>query len=49
MSEPEEEIADAINGVTKSATSGLFGILPGILGLSLTMKGIEYMTKEEDK
>jgi hypothetical protein len=49
MSDSGEEIAETVNGVTKSATGGLLGILPGVLGLSLTMKGIEYMTKEDEK
>ncbi|MDD5111700.1 MAG: hypothetical protein PHG85_04080 [Candidatus Altiarchaeota archaeon] len=47
MSDPVDDIVDSVDGVTKGAARGLFGILPGILGLSLTMKGIEHMTKEE--
>jgi len=42
-----EEVGEKIEGVAKDAAGGLLGILPGVLGLSLTLKGIEYMTKEE--
>lgn len=49
MSDAGEEVAETVEGVTKSAAGGLLGILPGILGLSITLKGIEYMTKEDDK
>ena len=49
MSDPGEEVTDAVDGVTKGAANGLFGILPGIFGLFLTMKGIEHITKEDEK
>ena len=44
-----DEVVDTVDGAVKSTAGALFGILPGILGVSLTLKGIEYMTKEEDK
>jgi|GEM_PF-5714483 len=43
-----EEAAEKIEEAGKVAAGGLLGIIPGILGLSLTLKGIEYMTKEEE-
>jgi hypothetical protein len=44
-----EEAAEKVEETGKAVAGGLLGIIPGILGLSLTLKGIEYMTKEEEK
>lgn len=49
MSDGSEEVADTVEGVAKGAVGGLLGILPGVLGLSLTLKGIDHMTKEEEE
>jgi hypothetical protein len=45
----EDEVIDKVDGVVKDTAGALFGILPGVLGVALTLKGIDYMTKEEDK
>jgi len=44
-----EEVAEKIEETGKAAAGGLLGIIPGILGVSLTLKGIDYMTKEEER